>query len=134
MRISDWSSDVCSSDLAAEAEFRAVLVAIDRHGDIVERFAEAPPPLPRWRQDWFPGLDGAAAYALVRQTRPARIVEVGSGHSTRLLARAVIDGGLPTAILCIDPAPRRSEERGAGKACARPGISRRSPEQSKKQK
>src|SRR3546814_6097692 len=39
---------------AAEAEFRAVLVAIDRHGDIVERFAEAPPPLPRWRQDWFP--------------------------------------------------------------------------------
>src|SRR3546814_12549507 len=55
---------------AAEAEFRAVLVAIDRHGDIVERFAEAPPPLPRWRQDWFPGLDGAAAYALVRQTRP----------------------------------------------------------------
>lgn len=91
---------------AAEPAFRAVLAAIDRHGDIVERFADARPPLPRWRQDWFPGLDGAAAYALVRTTRPARIVEIGSGHSTRFLARAVLDGGLATEMLCIDPAPR----------------------------
>lgn len=91
---------------AAEPAFRAVLAAIDRHGDIVGRFADARPPLPRWRQDWFPGLDGAAAYALVRETRPARIVEIGSGHSTRFLARAVIDGGLATEMLCIDPAPR----------------------------
>lgn len=90
----------------AEPRFREVLAAIDRHAGIVERFDGARPPLPRWQQDWFPGLDGAAAYALVRETRPGRIVEVGSGHSTRFLARAVIDGGLATEMLCIDPAPR----------------------------
>ncbi len=90
----------------AEPAFREVLAAIDRHGDIVGRFDGARPPQPRWQQDWFPGLDGAAAYALVREARPARIVEVGSGHSTRFLARAVIDGGLATEMLCIDPAPR----------------------------
>jgi hypothetical protein len=64
------------------------------------------PPAPRWSQDWFPGLDAAYAYALVRTRRPARIVEIGSGHSTRFMARAVADGGLSTRIDCIDPAPR----------------------------
>jgi hypothetical protein len=64
------------------------------------------PPAPRWAQDWFPGLDGAAAYALARALKPRRIVEVGSGHSTRFLARALRDEGLDGRILCIDPAPR----------------------------
>ena len=91
---------------AAEAEFRTVLAAIDRHATALAGFDGARPPLPRWQQDWFPGLDGAAAYALVREARPRRIVEIGSGHSTRFLARAVIDAGLDTELLCIDPAPR----------------------------
>lgn len=91
---------------AAEPACRAVLAEIDACGDIVERFSGARPPLPRWQQDWFPGLDGAAAYALVRAARPGRIVEIGSGHSTRFLARAVVDAGLATRMLCIDPAPR----------------------------
>lgn len=67
-----------------------------------------PPPEPRWTQDWFPRLDAAAAYAIVRMTRPAQIVEVGSGHSTRFLARAVRDGKLATRITAIDPEPRAS--------------------------
>ena len=66
------------------------------------------PPEPRWDQDWFPRLDAAAAYAIVRITRPARIVEVGAGHSTRFMARAVRDGSLGTQITAIDPAPRAS--------------------------
>ena len=65
-----------------------------------------PTPGPRWTQSWFPRLDGALAYTLVRRFRPGRIVEVGSGHSTRFVARAVADGGLDTRITAIDPAPR----------------------------
>ena len=72
----------------------------------LKRIGTGPPPLPRWNQDWFPRLDGAAAYAMVRSLGPARIIEVGSGHSTRFLARAVGDGGLTTRITAIDPAPR----------------------------
>ena len=45
---------------------------------------------------------------MVRSLRPRRIVEVGSGHSTRFLARAVADGGLDTRITAIDPRPRAS--------------------------
>src|SRR5438067_2686093 len=69
------------------------------------------PPAPRWNQDWFPRLDAAAAYAIVRMTRPRRVVEVGSGHSTRFLARAVADGAALTDITSIDPAPRASIAR-----------------------
>ncbi len=67
---------------------------------------DGPPPEPRWGQSWFPRLDAAAACALVSEARPARIVEVGSGHSTRFLARAARETGAPVAITCIDPAPR----------------------------
>ena len=65
-----------------------------------------PPPVPRWDQDWFPGLDAAAAYALVRTKRPGRILEIGSGHSTRFMMRAIQDAGLATKMTCVDPEPR----------------------------
>ncbi len=70
------------------------------------RIGAEPPPAPRWTQDWFPRLDAAAAYAIVRSTRPKRIVEVGCGHSTRFLARAIADGRLDTELTAIDPSPR----------------------------
>jgi hypothetical protein len=91
---------------AHEDRFAAILNGLGTYADALMAIGEQPPPAPRWRQDWFPRLDAAVAYALVRERRPARIVEVGSGHSTRFLARAVEDGRLPTAITAIDPAPR----------------------------
>ncbi len=90
---------------AAWPDFAAALDAIDTHAPRLAAL-DGPPPEPRWGQSWFPRLDGAAAYALVMHHRPARIVEVGSGHSTRMLARAAADAGAGTALTCIDPAPR----------------------------
>jgi Methyltransferase domain len=86
--------------------FFRVLDAIEGFSAELEAIGRDAPPAPRWNQDWFPRLDAAAAYALVRQEPPRRIVEVGSGHSTRFLARAVADGGLATRITAIDPEPR----------------------------
>ena len=60
----------------------------------------------RFDQSWFPGLDALAAYAIVRTCWPKRVVEIGSGHSTRFMAAAIQDGELPTSLTCIDPAPR----------------------------
>lgn len=84
----------------------SLLQLIEAYASELEAIGSEPPPAPRWDQDWFPRLDAAAAYAMVRSTRPKRIVEVGSGHSTRFLARAVADGGLDTRITAIDPKPR----------------------------
>jgi hypothetical protein len=81
---------------------------IETYAADLEAIGSEPPPAPRWNQDWFPRLDAAAAYVMVRTLRPRRIVEVGSGHSTRFLARAVADERLDTRIIAIDPEPRAS--------------------------
>lgn len=91
---------------AREPAFRDLLRAIDGLAGPLERIGGEAPPAPRWTQDWFPRLDAAAAYAMVRRSRPRRIVEVGAGHSTRFFCRAVADASLDTAVHAIDPAPR----------------------------
>ena len=90
----------------AAPAFAAVLSALENFAADLEDIGQAKPPQPRWDQGWFPRLDAAAAYTMVRNRKPARIVEIGSGHSTRFMARAVADGGLDTEIVAIDPAPR----------------------------
>src|SRR4051812_6335364 len=97
----DWS---WSPDLSP----MRVLGWIEDLAEQLQAIGADSPPAPRWNQDWFPRLDAAAAYAIVRMTGPRCIVEVGSGHSTRFLARAAADGALETQITCIDPAPRAS--------------------------
>ncbi len=67
---------------------------------------ESAPPEPRWGQGWFPRLDAAMAYVFVRSFAPERLIEVGSGHSTRFCLRALRDGKLSTDVTAIDPAPR----------------------------
>ena len=88
-----------------------VVALIHKYEKQLEAIGSDPPPAPRWNQDWFPRLDAAAAYAMVRTLEPRRIVEVGSGHSTRFMARAVADGGLDTRMTAIDPEPRASIEK-----------------------
>ena len=82
------------------------LAILDEFSAALTNIGAAPPPAPRWTQDWFPRLDAAMAYTMVRNRRPKRIVEVGSGHSTRFFARAVADANLDTTITAIDPQPR----------------------------
>ena len=89
-----------------EEGFAAFLDVIEGYAEPLEAIGPDTPPEPRWNQGWFPRLDGAAAYAMVRHHAPRRIVEVGSGHSTRFLARAVRDGAISCEITAIDPTPR----------------------------
>jgi len=90
--------------------FRESLSMIERHLDRLADFgAECGDDCdcPRFDQSWCPGLDGAAAYSFVRELEPATIIEIGSGHSTRFMAKAIRDGNLSTRLRSIDPEPRR---------------------------
>lgn len=94
----------------AAPTFAALLKSMAPYAEAFRAIGGAPPPEPRWDQDWFPRLDAAALYVLMREAKPRRIVEVGSGHSTRFMARAARDGGLSTEIVSIDPQPRADIE------------------------
>jgi len=90
----------------AEPRLRECLARMAMLEGDLGRIGDAPPPEPRWTQDWFPGLDAAALYAMIRTDRPRRVVEIGSGHSTRFIMRAIADGGFLCDVTAIDPAPR----------------------------
>jgi hypothetical protein len=94
----------------ARPGFRHALDVIEHYRADLLTIGNEPAPAPRWTQDWFPRLDGAAAYSFVRAFKPSRIIEVGSGHSTRFLVRAIRDETLKTAVTTIDPSPKRSPE------------------------
>ena len=91
---------------AKKEEHLNFIESINKYSLELEKIGANSPPGPRWGQDWFPRLDGSAAYTMVREQRPRHIVEVGSGHSTRFMAEAVRNGSLDTKITTIDPAPR----------------------------
>jgi hypothetical protein len=85
-------------------EYREALVRIPREppGD---------PTVPHWGNGYFLGLDAVALYAFAAEQNPRTYLEIGSGHSTRFLRRAVRDQGLRTRVVSIDPHPRAEIDR-----------------------
>lgn len=48
-------------------------------------------------------LDAAVLYTSVRQAKPFRIIEIGSGYSTLVIAKAIRDENCKTHFTCIEP-------------------------------
>jgi predicted O-methyltransferase YrrM len=59
-----------------------------------------------FENDFYTTPDAEILYALVRQLKPKRIVEVGSGNSTKLFRQAIRDSQLETELVSVDPEPR----------------------------
>lgn len=79
--------------------YREALAALDER-------EPADPALPFWENIWFTGMDAVALYGMTAANNPALYFEVGSGNSTRLVRRAIVDQGLRTRIISLDPSPR----------------------------
>jgi hypothetical protein len=63
---------------------------------------------------YYPGFDAAVLHAIIRSSRPRRVVEVGAGYSTMVIAAAAARNaaeGSDCEVLSIDPEPR-SEDPG----------------------
>jgi hypothetical protein len=67
---------------------------------------ETDPCEPFLRNPLFHFADPFALYGMIAYLKPKRIIEVGSGYSTRFIRRAIKDAGLATQLTCIDPVPR----------------------------
>jgi predicted O-methyltransferase YrrM len=66
---------------------------------------------PYWNNGYFSRGDARVAYALVRSHRPAAIVEIGGGNSTKFFRKAIAEGYTKTKLVSIDPAPRAEISR-----------------------
>ncbi|MBM5784466.1 MAG: class I SAM-dependent methyltransferase [Cyanobacteria bacterium K_DeepCast_35m_m1_288] len=56
--------------------------------------------------DYYRSPDAEILYCLVRQLKPKKILEIGSGNSTVIIRQAIVDGGLEVSHTAIDPEPR----------------------------
>ncbi|HZR58030.1 MAG TPA: class I SAM-dependent methyltransferase [Terriglobales bacterium] len=60
---------------------------------------------------FFETIDAEVAHSMLRHYKPARVIEIGSGYSTRVLARAMQINrefdGVEGELLTIDPHPER---------------------------
>jgi predicted O-methyltransferase YrrM len=60
-----------------------------------------------WKNGYFPGLDVVMLYTLLTHLKPKRYLEIGSGTSTKIAAKANNEQQLNCSITCIDPYPRK---------------------------
>lgn len=66
---------------------------------------------PCWNNGFLPGLDIVSLYSFIHIFQPKQYVEVGSGNSTKVVAKAKRDFQLTTNIVSIDPHPRSDIDR-----------------------
>ncbi len=95
--------------LAAHVDtYRAELAALVAYRDDLVRIPaeRSGPGEACWVNPFLLGLDTVSLYGYVRRRAPRRYVEIGSGNSTAVAARARADGALATRITSIDPRPR----------------------------
>ncbi len=69
-----------------------------------------------YNNGYFEAVDAEVAYCMVRRYKPARIVEIGTGYSTRVLAAALqansLRDGLDGQLVSVDPNPARFSQNG----------------------
>src|SRR3546814_18389327 len=121
MRISDWSSDVCSSDLDEVHALALRLDAVDDGHGVPEALAEQVfLPLVSGRAEGS-GLGLALAQQVAREHRGSLAYRSRAGHPvlTMLLPGVVGEDG---------EGDGRSEERSVGKGCVSTCRSRWSPD------
>lgn len=91
-----------SIDFRWESQLR-LLRQLAIYRDELEQFSNTD-----FQNDYFNGFDAAVYYSLIRHLRPRRVIEIGSGHSTRIAHKALTRNGPNGRLTCIEPYP---EER-----------------------
>jgi hypothetical protein len=66
---------------------------------------------PYWDNGFISEGDARILYAMVGRYRPAQIVEVGAGNSTKFFRKAINDFSVATNLICVDPNPRTEIEK-----------------------
>jgi len=59
-----------------------------------------------WNNSFLPGLDIVSLYTFLEIFKPKNYIEIGSGNSTKVARKSILENKLDTKIISIDPFPR----------------------------
>ncbi len=95
-------------------KYRDIFFSIKNSG------SETNEDLPAWNNGFLPGLDIIALYGMIARFKPQTYLEIGSGNSTKVARKTILDQKLQTKIISIDPYPRASIDRLANEVIRQP--------------
>jgi hypothetical protein len=89
-------------------DLNGLVAELAEHGEALNRLTDPQGTSTGYHANngYYDTPDAEALYLMVRRFKPAQVIEVGCGNSTRVTRQAVIDAGLDTKITAIDPHPR----------------------------
>jgi hypothetical protein len=104
----DQPSDLPGIDMNTEDQLRLMeeVFAAYLHECDFRRMPGNDPSEFYTQNDYFGYVSAVAMHSMIRHYRPRRIIEIGAGHSTRVVARAVsmnADAGSPAELIVVDP-------------------------------
>lgn len=103
-------SELHGIDINKEGQIRLMreVLAAYQHECDFPRKRSGDPAAYYTENGYFGYVSAAAMHSMIRHHRPRRIIEVGTGHSTRVIARAArmnLAAGAPTEVVTVDPHP-----------------------------
>ena len=92
----------------SKCDWQSVIESVTHYRTDLEKFDRREANQVGFQNDnrFFDPPDSEVLYAMIRKYQPKTFLEIGSGNSTRLVRQAIIDGGLTSRIVSIDPWPR----------------------------
>jgi predicted O-methyltransferase YrrM len=98
---------IINENRADYAEILHKIVAVSEAFYTIKNAKDELNPLkPTWNNGFLPGLDIMVLYTMLGIKGSLNYIEIGSGNSTKVVAKAIEDFKLPTKITSIDPYPR----------------------------
>ncbi len=93
-----------------DADYEQLLLKIAEHAKPVLQLKDAKDQPdqnePAWNNGFLPGLDIINLYGMISIHKPKTYIEIGSGNSTKVVKKCIVDNKLDTKIISIDPFPR----------------------------
>lgn len=107
-------------DLNVEGQMALLDTFVSKYKEEYEAFPSSPTRRPEefyFNNTLFETVDAEVLYCMVRELKPRRMIEVGSGFSTRLSAAAIRrnreqDPGYQCELTCVEPNPKPELRQG----------------------
>ena len=104
--IPDFST-ITSEQLERRREFRSIDFRWDEQLQLLRDLARYRDEFEDIENGFFNGFDAAVYYSLIRHLKPNRVIEIGSGYSTRFAHKALTRNAGNGTLTCIEPNPDR---------------------------